>query len=137
MRKGIAVFLCLIVIFSLTAGCGEKAPEYELGKEFLLPIGEEASIKGEDLKIEFTEVLEDSRCPKNVECVWAGQARYVIFISKGESSERLEITEPGAEGQVTYNLQDYEIHTKLEPYPEAPDSIAPGDYKLRMSVKGI
>ena len=137
MRKVIAVFLCLLIIFSLTAGCGEKTPEYELETEFTLPIGEEASIKGEDLKIEFIEVLEDSRCPKNVECIWAGQARYAVTFKRGDASEQAIFTEPGENGQSKVTVFDYEVRAALEPYPEEPDSVATDEYQVRMSVKKL
>jgi hypothetical protein len=137
MKRTILILLCLTVIFSCTAGCSVKTPgqvEAELDSEFVLPIGTEAVIKGENLRIEFLEVTEDSRCPRNVECVWAGEAGYTLIISQDDNSEQVEITEPGAGGQVSYTWQDYEIHTSLEPYPQDPGDIEAGDYRLRMRV---
>lgn len=135
MRTTTLISICLLSLLVLPIGCGEKAREYELGQEFSLPVGEEASITGEGLRIEFTEVTADSRCPKNVECVWAGEASYTLKISRGNDSEQVEITEPGAEGPVTHVWQDYEIHTSLEPYPQDPGDIEAGDYRLRMTIK--
>ena len=36
------------------------------------------SIVVENFKIEFIEVIQDSRCPKGVNCVWAGEV--LIFV---------------------------------------------------------
>jgi hypothetical protein len=38
------------------------------------------------------EVLEDSRCPANVNCVWAGQVRLSVKIVTGRGSEIRELT---------------------------------------------
>ena len=48
--------------------------EINLNQVFALKGGQEATINGEDLRLRFDEVLEDSRCPKSVECFWTGQA---------------------------------------------------------------
>jgi len=137
MRRTALISICLLSVLVLSTGCGEKAREYEPGQEFTLPIGEEAEIKGEDLRLEFLEVTADSRCPKNVECIWAGEAKYKLRFTKGEILKQIEITEPGAEGQVSYAWHGYEIRTSLEPYPQDPGDIEAGDYKLRMSVSKL
>ena len=46
-----------------------------LDQDFVLSGGQDASIGGEDLRVRFTDVLEDSRCPALVQCFWTGQAR--------------------------------------------------------------
>ena len=137
MKRTILILLCLMVIFSGVAGCSVKTPgqvEAELGSEFVLPAGGEAEIKGENLRIKFLEVTADSRCPRNVECIWAGKAKYNLKISQGDDSEQVAITEPAAEGPVTTVWQDYEIRTSLEPYPQDPGDIEAGGYSLRMTV---
>jgi hypothetical protein len=135
MRRIVFTLISIFIISLIAVGCGEKTQENELGTEFLLPIGEEAVIKGENLKISFEEVLEDSRCPKNVECVWAGRARYAVQLTRDDESELAELTEPGETGQGSVVFLDYQVTANLEPYPEDPDSIKTEDYYLRMSVK--
>ena len=46
-----------------------------INREFSLGIGQTASVEGEKLFIKFKAVLEDSRCPINVVCVWAGNGK--------------------------------------------------------------
>ena len=135
MRQIALLSLCLLSMLLLSTGCGEKVSEYELGQEFVLPIENEAVIKGENLHIKFLEVTADSRCPRNVECVWAGEASYTLRISQGDASEQVEITQPGADESVTDVWQDYEIHTSLGPYPQDPGDIEAGDYRLWISIK--
>ena len=34
----------------------------------------------EDLEVRFVEVVEDSRCPKNVNCIWAGEVTILVEV---------------------------------------------------------
>lgn len=38
------------------------------------------------------DLLEDSRCPKQVECVWAGQVRIKARVAGGSWSKEMELT---------------------------------------------
>jgi hypothetical protein len=135
MRKSVILSLCMLSILLLSVGCGDNVGEYEMGQEFTLPVGGEAVIKLQNLRIEFKEVTADSRCPRNVQCVWAGEASYILKVSQRDDSELVAITEPAAEGPVTTVWHGYEIFTSLEPYPQDPGDIEASDYRLRMTVK--
>ena len=69
--------------------------------------------------------------------MWAGQARYDLLFTLGDDSERAVLTEPGAYGQTQINVLDYVVKASLEPYPEEPDGINEGDYRLRMTVSKV
>lgn len=43
-------------------------------------------------KVTPIRVLEDSRCPTNVMCVWAGQVRLLVKVEGGSWSKELEIS---------------------------------------------
>lgn len=47
-----------------------------------LRVGEQKTL-ARHLKIRFVEVAEDSRCPKNAQCIWAGNAKVKIAVTKG------------------------------------------------------
>lgn len=40
------------------------------------------------LTIKFVGVLEDSRCPPNAQCVWAGNAKVKLAVSKGKAAPK-------------------------------------------------
>lgn len=48
--------------------------EVSLGQEFTLRAAESVRIAGTELRVTFDRVTEDSRCPINVNCIWAGNA---------------------------------------------------------------
>ena len=51
-----------------------STPEAPLGPEFTLRSAESVRIAGTALVLTFDRVTEDSRCPTDVNCIWAGNA---------------------------------------------------------------
>ena len=66
-------------------------------------IGETADLGG-DLTVKPLEVLEDSRCPANVQCVWAGRLRLRAEISGAAQELTLGEALQTAHGTVTLTI---------------------------------
>jgi hypothetical protein len=114
--------------------------EFAVGQEFSLSGGQEATIVGENLRLRFTEVLEDSRCPTEVECFWTGQARIAVAVEPtGASPTTVEFNPNPAPGQgiMTVQVFDHTVSLKsLEPYPRTPDdAMALEDYRATLVVQ--
>ncbi|MHA2296081.1 MAG: hypothetical protein ACXADA_08680, partial [Candidatus Hodarchaeales archaeon] len=52
----------------------------EIDTEISLYIGESVIIKDHGIKLKFVDVLHDSRCPSDVECIWEGTVSLMINI---------------------------------------------------------
>lgn len=63
----------------------------QLGEEFRLGFGQTAAVRGTNVTVFFRDVLEDSRCPEDVVCVWAGNARIQLRVSDGRSMTDLAL----------------------------------------------
>ncbi len=64
--------LAVLILFSAFAfGQEDSAETPKIAVK--VPKGETVVLKG--VSIKFLEVLEDSRCPKDVNCIWAGRAQ--------------------------------------------------------------
>lgn len=95
--KSLRIFLVLISLYAfLPAGQiganAQNTPPITVSENagFMIELGKCQKIDG--VKITFLEVLEDSRCPKDVNCVWAGQARIKIRIKeKGKVATEQEV----------------------------------------------
>lgn len=114
--------------------------DFQLGREFSLGGGQEAVFSGEDLRVRFTEVLEDSRCPTEVECFWTGQARIAVTVQPtGRASTTADFNTNPAPGQnvQTVRVNDYAIRLQsLDPYPRTPDDpISFEDYRATLLVE--
>lgn len=77
-------------------------------------------------------VLEDSRCPADVQCVWAGQVRLSVRIETGAGPETRELTsskpEPVADGSLTLSA--------VEPVTRSDATIAPDSYRFGFRFAG-
>lgn len=77
-------------------------------------------------------VIEDSRCPVNVQCVWAGQVRLSVRIETGAGATTRELTsgkpEPVADGSLTL--------TAVEPATRSDATIAPDSYRFGFRFDG-
>jgi len=62
----LAILVALALAVLLVPACKPGKLAVGLGQEFQLSPGQQASITGEDLSIEFVRVTEDSRCPTGV-----------------------------------------------------------------------
>ena len=83
--------------------------EVEPGTVFTLRVGQEAAV-GDSLRIRLVGVGDDSRCQRDVVCVWAGDARVRLLINLAGAPER-----------------EVELHTSLDPR-----STAVGRYMLSL-----
>ncbi len=128
------LFTALMITVLLVTSCTQGVTA-SLGEEFALPIGETAKITGEDIKIKFAEVIEDSRCPKGAVCIWQGRVSVLIEVTRGPSTKPTVLTQPGlsdADGAETY--EDLKFAFTVEPYPEVGKQIKPGEYRLLLTV---
>ena len=70
------------------------------GVAFALPLGKTASVNGNSARITFNAVTDDSRCPVDVVCIWAGDARVELAIVRNGSvadTRVISITPPNNE----------------------------------------
>lgn len=137
-KKFILASFALSVFFAsfppLFAQQSRKAEVIRLGQEFDLKINQEAMIEGEGLAVMFESVLEDSRCPEGVDCVWSGNAKIRIRLSKQKQTPTtIELnTDVGSKSSSYLN---YEIKLiALKPRPKADKAIQPDEYKAALIV---
>jgi hypothetical protein len=115
-------------------------PEFSLNEAFTLSGGQEGLLASENLRLRFTDVLEDSRCPTQVESFWTGQARIAISVHPdGSGSTNVEFNTNPAPGQTikVADVGQYSIELlSLDPYPQTPDDpIAFEDYRAALVVR--
>lgn len=129
--------VAILAIIFTTLGCGGGSDKIEasLNQEFVLAIGQRASIAGEDLEIKFKDVTEDSRCPSNVTCVWAGRVTCMVEIKHGGSSSQMALTDSGLTSEYSKETyESYELAFNVTPYPEAGKEIDKDAYRLHLII---
>lgn len=78
------------------------------------------------------EVLEDSRCPTGVQCVWAGQLRLKVRVHLGARDELHELTLGKPVHVADGNLELVEVL----PGPIASEPIKPASYRFGFRFMG-
>ena len=108
-----------------------------LGRSFTLKTGRQVTLQGGKLRIKFAAVEEDSRCPSDVTCVWAGNASVRLEVSAGgKDNQNLTLsTGHGATFVSEKQYHGYNVRlVVLNPYPRSTQHIAPGDYIATLLV---
>lgn len=67
------------------------APGVPLGVDFRLSEGGTATVAGEGLTVTFSHVLTDSRCPRGVQCIWAGEVRIAVTLRQGGDAATIDL----------------------------------------------
>lgn len=109
--------LMLLFIFAISSAIFAQTTtkNIKLNTEFSLFAEQKGYLKTDKLNIEFVKVLEDSRCPEDVDCVWAGSAKVQIKVSKGKSATQVfELNTNQAPNMITFQGYKIEI-TGLSP----------------------
>lgn len=83
--KSLIIALLLVVI-----GVGVVPTHAKSQSDLKVTINKEVVGKG-GIKVGFVELVEDARCPTDVQCVWAGNAKIKIRVTKGGRSKVLEL----------------------------------------------
>ena len=107
-----------------------------LNKEFTLSEEQRVTLKGISFWIKFVAVESDSRCPSDVNCVWAGNAAVQVEVSTGRRSKTLTFNTGRSAALVSaIEYKSYRIKlVDLSPYPRSDRKIARGDYAATLLV---
>lgn len=79
--KRIIIITAITIFTAMTAMA--KDPE-----TFSVAIGEQKVTTTGKITVKFIEVLEDSRCPPHVTCIWAGNAKVKMSVKKGRKAAK-------------------------------------------------
>ncbi|WP_316505405.1 hypothetical protein [Nitrosopumilus sp.] len=129
---------------SITTGSEEERkpdPYYliEWNYPFSLHLNQTAHIPSYDIQITFSKILEDSRCPSDVQCVWEGNVQIQLDILKEERKLKSIDLSLGADDNTRIYLLDkfYLELIQVEPYPtsSSSDEILPSDYSAVFVVE--
>ena len=135
--------IAFIVLAVISVSCSKNTGDiFKLEEKFDLKVGETATLNNAPLNISFKTVLEDSRCPENVICVWEGQAKLEMEITGYDDSGSTQVFEiikrVGHEELAYFTINDYEIHLLfVDPYPVDDFDTEIEDYSAEFEMKKL
>ena len=123
------------VLILVVVGASAARKPVRLDEEFDLRAGQKVSIDKKNLTLSFVSVIEDSRCPQGVDCIWAGNATVRITVTRaGGKAEQCDLKtdmEPPEKQVGAYRID----LIKLQPYPKQDVPIKSADYVARLIVR--
>ena len=97
MMKGLIAGLLLVLAF----GSVDAAGAARKGDTLKVQVNHEKRFARSKLSVRFVELVEDSRCPVDTQCIWAGNAKIKIRVSKNGRSHDLTLDTNGPNQAVT------------------------------------
>ena len=124
-----------LFLFLLLAGGFTAASAHSTKGTVSIKVRSEKAVARTGLRIRFVEMVEDSRCPVDTNCVWAGNAKVKIEVRGGRNGRQsFELNSNLAPAVVKYG--GYEIKlVDLTPHPSSNIRINPSGYVARFEVK--
>jgi hypothetical protein len=101
---------------------------------FTLAVGQSGVFADENLSVIFVRVVDDTRCPIDAMCVWAGDATMAVYARKvGKAAKTLNLTLSGNAQPVEYEGFGFRAQHLL-PGQVSGEPIPPQDYTVELLV---
>jgi hypothetical protein len=135
--------MAFLTLCMFASGCAapppaNPAPRAALAQPVTLAVGQSVRLTDALLTITFIGVSEDSRCPRQVNCVWSGRAvlRFSVQVEGGPAQDVTLSTPHSPDPTNIATLHGYRIAlTDVQPDPETPDNpINPEQYRATLVV---
>jgi len=136
-RQGLA-WLALAGALLPGSPAGVAAQTPRAGREFEVKVGRVVTLDGGGLRVRLARVESDSRCPVDVNCVWAGNAEVVFEVGargrRGVTTLRLNTSaSPERPGEGRFGRYTLRL-VGLAPRPRGNRKIAAGRYAATLLV---
>ena len=130
------IFFEVFLLFLLMCCKNEiRQSTLQLDKSIELKYGEIIKNTDYQISIVLDSVLNDSRCPRGAECIWAGNAQ-VRFVYSSANSKVSFVLNTLSSFRTDSLIDGYRIKLeKLTPYPELGIEIKQADYKAEIEIK--
>ena len=121
--------ILMIILVTLSCENTTSPIQPQLGEVFEIEFGKQITIPEEDISLRFNDVLKDSRCPKGVTCVWAGNAEIVIQLNNTEANLNTYLDPKQT------SISEYKVQLlSLNPYPIYNVEIEDMDYSAKLLI---
>lgn len=116
--------------------CGDSS--FTLNNPFTLCFGNTAYQSGQNFNVKFEKLVEESRCPTDVQCIWAGRASVALVLSH-EGTVETDTLSLGDFTGTTHSdstlFAGYKIKLlEVLPTPVSTVQTAESDYKVKLLI---
>ncbi len=131
-RHSLLILLLSATLLACRPYVSQESFQSKLDTEVTLGPGERAVFAEEQLEVRFVGILEDSRCPINLTCVWAGEVRIRLTVQKGTGEpEPRDIRMGESETIDAYRLSVLDV----APQPLTNEKIPLNKYRVTLKLE--
>ncbi len=135
MRRAALMVLALTAAAACSMAETQPSVTMEPGTAFQLKPGQVAALRDGRLRVGFDAVTSDSRCPKGVQCVWAGDATVRLWSEARGGTRALHELHTTPRGAQSVSVLGQELRLlSLDPYPVGSRPIVPADYVVTLTL---
>jgi hypothetical protein len=131
MKKHLLIFFLFVTAIGFSQDKPVEVPKILVK----IALGETVTFKKASVK--FLKVVEDSRCPSDVNCIWEGQAIVLVEVTEaGKETQKVELLYGKRKNISLFSSEGYSLEgMSLKPYPSS-TTIDKMDYSLLVSEEG-
>lgn len=128
--------LLFLTIFTLVFTGSVFAQESSKGEKLVVKFGETKAAKTSRIKANLVEILEDSRCPEDVDCIWAGRIRILVTL-EGKTGKSMSV-EFSSDQKPTVEFAGYSITLgEIGPDKKQGQAVQKSDYIANFTVERL
>jgi hypothetical protein len=137
---GATTIACALACVSATGPdrqAADRATAVALGEEFALHAGGTARIASDGLTVGFERIVEDSRCPADTTCVWAGDAVVRVEIRRSQSERATLDLHTQSNAPREGRFRQYRVRlVRVAPVRQSSSEIPPDQYVVTLVIFG-
>lgn len=129
-----AALSCFFAAVLASCGSDNSPPPQpiDLGADVTLAPGASATYRPAGIVVQFVSVVTDSRCPRDVTCMWAGEVKVLLSIQSNQKPPtRHELLEAGHAISGDYRV----TVVRVQPEPVSSGRIPPENYRATLQLQ--
>ncbi len=128
----------LLVAATIAAAACKGVTDVQPGEPFQLKIGQAAVVPDSSLALRFEAVPQDSRCPADVQCIWAGDGVVRLTLRTAADSSTADLHTNQGAGAPSVRAGAWTIELlSLAPAPHAGQPIPASEYTATLQVRRL
>lgn len=132
------VLLALLRLACNSAPTDPGRPLEVRNERVVLSFGSAVEVN-DDLRISFAQLVEDSRCPASVVCVWQGNGAARLDITTRRGAQSVTLNTAGSSdmpSEATALGYTFKL-VELDPQRQTPDPVPPQQYRATIRVTRV